>query len=259
MKISILTLFPEFFDGFLTNSIIKRALAKDQVEIEIVNIRDFTKDKYGRVDSAPVGGGAGLIMKCQPVLDCLNGVRQEDSYVILLSPRGKTYNQARARHFAKNIKHLIIICGHYEGTDERINKYVDELVSVGDYILTGGEIGAEIISDSIIRLLDGVIAPESIVDESFENGLLEYPQYSEPFTYEGDNIPDILYSGNHQAIDKWRKKESLRLTKKYRPDLLENYKFSKEELKLLKELETDETPKWEKDAIEKGKKFIKEK
>lgn len=259
MKISILTLFPEFFDGFLTNSIIKRALAKDQVEIEIVNIRDFTKDKYGRVDSAPVGGGAGLIMKCQPVLDCLNSVRQEDSYVILLSPRGKTYNQARARHFAKNIKHLIIICGHYEGTDERINKYVDELVSVGDYILTGGEIGAEIISDSIIRLLDGVIAPESIVDESFENGLLEYPQYSEPFTYEGDNIPDILYSGNHQAIDKWRKKESLRLTKKYRPDLLENYKFSKEELKLLKELETDETPKWEKDAIEKGKKFIKEK
>ena len=259
MKISILTLFPEFFDGFLTNSIIKRALARDQVQIEIVNIRDFTKDKYGRVDSAPVGGGAGLIMKCQPVIDCLNSVKTKDSHVILLSPRGTTYNQARARDFAKNYKHLVIICGHYEGTDERINKYVDELVSIGDYILTGGEIGAEIISDSIIRLLDGVIAPESIVDESFENGLLEYPQYSEPFSYEGDNIPDILYSGNHQAIDKWRKKESIRLTKKYRPDLLEKYQFSKEEMKLLKELETDETPKWEKDAIEKGKKFIKEK
>ena len=259
MKISILTLFPEFFDGFLTNSIIKRALAKDQVQIEIVNIRDFTKDKYGRVDSAPVGGGAGLIMKCQPVLDCLNSIRTDKSHVVLLSPRGKTYNQARARDFAKNYEHLIIICGHYEGTDERINKYVDELISVGDYILTGGEIGAELISDSIIRLLDGVIAADSIVDESFENGLLEYPQYSEPFSYEGDNIPDILYSGNHQAIDKWRKKESLRLTKKYRPDLLERYEFSKEELKLLKELETDETPKWEEDAIEKGKKFIKEK
>ena len=259
MKISILTLFPEFFDGFLTNSIIKRALARDQVQIEIVNIRDFTKDKYGRVDSAPVGGGAGLIMKCQPVIDCLNSVKTKDSHVILLSPRGTIYNQARARDFAKNYKHLVIICGHYEGTDERINKYVDELVSIGDYILTGGEIGAEIISDSIIRLLDGVIAPESIVDESFENGLLEYPQYSEPFSYEGDNIPDILYSGNHQAIDKWRKKESLRLTKKYRPDLLKDYKFNKEEIKLLKELETDETPKWEKDAIEKGKKFIKEK
>ena len=259
MKISILTLFPEFFDGFLTNSIIKRALAKDQVQIEIVNIRDFTKDKYGRVDSAPVGGGAGLIMKCQPVIDCLNSVKTKDSHVILLSPRGKTYNQTRARDFAKNYKHLVIICGHYEGTDERINKYVDELVSIGDYILTGGEIGAEIISDSIIRLLDGVIAPESIVDESFESGLLEYPQYSEPFEYEGDYIPDILYSGNHQAIEKWRKKQSLKLTKKYRPDLLEKYRFSKEELKLLKELETDETPKWEKEAIEKGKKFIKEK
>ena len=259
MKISILTLFPEFFDGFLTNSIIKRALARDQVQIEIVNIRDFTKDKYGRVDSAPVGGGAGLIMKCQPVIDCLNSVKTKDSHVILLSPRGTTYNQARARDFAKNYKHLVIICGHYEGTDERINKYVDELVSIGDYILTGGEIGAEIISDSIIRLLDGVIAPESIVDESFENGLLEYPKYSEPFDYEGDKIPDILYSGNHQAIEKWRKKESLRLTKKYRPDLLKNYPLSKQEKKLMDELETDETPKWEKDAIEKGKKFIKEK
>ena len=257
MKISILTLFPEFFDGFLTNSIIKRALAKEKVQIEIVNIRDFTLDKYGRVDSAPVGGGAGLIMKCQPVLDCLKSVKTKDSHVILLSPRGTTYNQARARDFAKNYEHLVIICGHYEGTDERINKYVDELISIGDYILTGGEIGAEIISDSIIRLLDGVIAPESIVDESFENGLLEYPQYTEPFDYEGDKIPDILYSGNHTAIDKWRKKQSLKLTKEHRPDLFNNYELSKEEKKLLNELDSDEQPKWEKDAIEKGKKFIK--
>ncbi len=259
MKISILTLFPEFFDGFLTNSIIKRAIAKEQVQIEIINIRDFTNDKYGRVDSAPVGGGAGLIMKCQPIIDCLKSVKKENSHVILLSPRGQTYNQARARYFAKHYEHLIIICGHYEGTDERINKYVDELVSIGDFILTGGEIGAEIIADSVIRLLDNVIAPESIVDESFENGLLEYPQFTEPFDYEGDKIPDILYSGNHTAINKWRKKESLRLTKKYRPDLLEKYPLSKEEKKLLDELESDEQPKWEKDAIEKGKKFIKEK
>ena len=259
MKISILTLFPEFFDGFLTNSIIKRAIAKEQVEIEIINIRDYTLDKYGRVDSAPVGGGAGLIMKCQPVLDCLKKIRQNNSHVVLLSPRGNTYNQAKARYYAKNYEHVVIICGHYEGTDERINKYVDELISVGDYILTGGEIGAEVIADSVIRLLDNVIAPESIVDESFENGLLEYPQYTEPFDYEGDQIPDILYSGNHTAINKWRKKESLRLTKKYRPDLLENYQLSKEETKLLNELESDEQPKWEKDAIEKGKKFMKEK
>lgn len=259
MKISILTLFPEFFDGFLTNSIIKRAIAKGQVEIEIVNIRDYTLDKYGRVDSAPVGGGAGLIMKCQPVLDCLKNVRKENSHVVILTPRGKTYNQQHARYFAKNYEHLVIICGHYEGTDERINKYVDEMISVGDYILTGGEIGAEIISDSVIRLLDNVIAPESIVDESFENGLLEYPQFTEPFDYEGDKIPDILYSGNHTAIDKWRKKQSLKLTKEYRPDLFEQYPLSKQEKKLLDELNSDEQPKWEKDAIEKGKKFIKEK
>ena len=258
MKITILTLFPEFFDGFLTNSIIKRAIAANKVEIEIVNIRDFTLDKHGRVDSAPVGGGAGLIMKCQPVLDCLKSVKQENSHVVLLSPRGKTYNQARARSFAK-LEHLVIICGHYEGTDERINRHVNELISIGDYILTGGEIGAEIISDSIIRLLDGVIAPESIVDESFENGLLEYPQYAEPFDYDGDQIPDILYSGNHTAIDKWRKKQSLKLTKKYRPDLLEKYPLSKQDKKLLEELDSDEQPKWEKDAIEKGKKFIKKK
>ena len=257
MKISILTLFPEFFDGFLTNSIIKRAIAKEQVEIEIVNIRDFTLDKYGRVDSAPVGGGAGLIMKCQPVLDCLKSVRKEKSHIILLSPRGQTYNQARAREFAGKYEHLVIICGHYEGTDERINKYVDELISIGDYILTGGEIGAEIISDSVIRLLDNVIAPESIVDESFENGLLEYPQYTEPFDYEGDKIPDILYSGNHGAIEKWRKKEALKLTKEHRPDLFNKYQLSKQEKKLLDELNNDEQPKWEKDAIEKGKKFIK--
>ncbi len=258
MKISILTLFPEFFDGFLTNSIIKRAIAKEKVAIEIINIRDFTLDKHGRVDSAPVGGGAGLIMKCQPVLDCLKSVKQKNSHVVLLSPRGKTYNQARARSFAK-LDHLVIICGHYEGTDERINRHVNELISIGDYILTGGEIGAEIISDSIIRLLDGVIAPESIVDESFENGLLEYPQYAEPFEYEGDQIPDILYSGNHTAIEKWRKKQSLKLTKEYRPDLLENYPLNKQEKKLLEELNSDEQPKWEKDAIEKGKKFIKKK
>ena len=254
MKISILTLFPEFFDGFLTNSIIKRAIAREKVEIEIINIRDYTEDKYGRVDSAPVGGGAGLIMKCQPVLDCLKAVKKENSHTVLLSPRGKTYNQKRARELATTCEHLILICGHYEGTDERINKYTDELISIGDYILTGGEIGAEIISDSIIRLLDGVIAPESIVDESFENGLLEYPQYTEPQDYEGNVVPEILYSGNHQAIDKWRKKQSLRLTKKYRPDLLESYTFSKEELKLLKELESEETPKWEKEAIAKSKK-----
>lgn len=258
MKITILTLFPEMFDGFLTNSIIKRAIAKELVEVKIVNIRDYTLDKYGRVDSAPIGGGAGLIMKCQPIIDCLNANKSENSHVIMLSPRGKTYNQQKARDFAANFDDLIFICGHYEGVDERVNKYVDEQISIGDYILTGGEIGAMAISDSIIRLLDGAIAEESIVEESFENGLLEYPQYTEPKDYNGDKVPDILYSGNHQAIEKWRKKESLRLTRSCRKDLYGNYKLSKKEQKLVDELDhNEEEPKWLRDALEKGQKFIK--
>lgn len=259
MKITILTLFPEIFDGFMTNSIIKRAIAKNLVSIRIVNIRDYTKDKYGRVDSAPVGGGAGLIMKCQPIIDCLEAVKDKDSYVVMLSPRGKTYDQKTAHLYQNSHQNLILLCGHYEGIDERVNKYVDEMISVGDYILTGGEIGAMAISDSIIRLIDGAISGESIVEESFENNLLEYPQYTEPFDYNGDLIPDILYSGNHTAINKWRKKQSLKITKENRPELLKDYQYSKEELKLLKELDSNETPKWEKDAIEKGHKFIKQK
>ena len=257
MKITILTLFPEMFAGFKENSIIKRAIAKEVVEIEIVNIRDFTKDKYGRVDSAPVGGGAGLIMKCQPIIDCINSVKKENSKVYLLSPRGETYNQAKAHYFKDNIEHLVLLCGHYEGVDERVNKYLDGQISIGDYILTGGEIGSMAIADSIIRLLDGAIAEESTEEESFENGLLEYPQYTEPFDYNGDKIPDILYSGNHGAIEKWRQKQSLKLTKEHRKDLFEKYQLTKQDKKLLAELDSEETPKWETDAIEKGKKFIK--
>ncbi len=257
MKITILTLFPEMFDGFLTNSIIKRAVSKNVVEIKIINIRDYTKDKYGRVDNPPVGGGAGLIMKCQPIIDCLNAVKTPESHTILLSPRGKTYSQEKAHFYKENVQDLIILCGHYEGIDERVNKYVDEQVSIGDYILTGGEIGAMAISDSIIRLIDGAISNESTKEESFENGLLEYPQYTEPFDFNGDKIPDILYSGNHTAINKWRQKQSLKLTKENRPDLFEKYKLTKEDQKLLKELGNDESPDWEKKAIEKGHKFIK--
>ena len=257
MKITILTLFPEMFEGFMTNSIIKRAIAKGLVEVSIVNIRDFTKDKYGRVDSAPVGGGAGLIMKCQPIIDCINSVKDDNSKVIMLSPKGQQYNQQIAHKLQNSQQNLILLCGHYEGIDERVNKYVDEQISIGDYILTGGEIGAMAIADSVIRLIDGAISEGSIVEESFEDGLLEYPQYTEPFDYNGDKIPDILYSGNHTAINKWRKKQALKITKELRPELLEKRELSKEEKKLLKELETDETPKWETDAISKGHKFIK--
>lgn len=255
MKITILTLFPEMFDGFMTNSIIKRAISKGIVDIKIVNIRDYTKDKYHRVDSAPVGGGAGLIMKCQPIIDALNDNKSESSKTIMLSPRGNTYNQAKARELSK-LDDIILLCGHYEGIDERVNKYVDEQISIGDYILTGGELGSMIISDSIIRLLDGAIAEESISVESFDDDLLEYPQYTEPYDYNGDKIPDILYSGNHQAIDKWRKKKSLLLTKEHRPDMFEKHILTKQEKKLLQE-DDKEKASWELAAIEKGKKFIK--
>ncbi len=259
MKIKILTLFPEMFTGILTNSIIKRAIASKIVTIDIIDIRTFTKDKHGRVDSAPVGGGAGLIMKCQPIIDALEHTKKDSAAkTILLSPRGKTYDQKMARELANTRQDIILICGHYEGTDERINKYVDELVSIGDYILTGGEIGAMAITDSIVRLLDGAISKESIVEESFENLLLEYPQYAEPYEFGKDKIPDVLYSGNHLAIKKWRRKESLRLTRKYRKDLFNKVELTKLDKALLEEIDEDiKHPDWEVKAIEKGHKFIK--
>lgn len=258
MKITILTLFPEMFESYLNNSIIKRAQAKNLVEFELVNIRDFTKNKNHRVDDYPTGGGAGLIMQCQPVLDALKSVKNENSKVLLTSPRGRTFSQEMAMSLSKN-QHLIFICGHYEGIDERVNKYVDELISIGDFILTGGEVPVMAMSDSIIRLIKGVITEESIVDESFNNGLLEYPQYTFPYDYEGDTIPDILFSGNHQAIEKYRKKQSLVLTRTHRPDLFEKYNLTKQDKKLLDEHDSNITPKWETDALEKGHKFIKNK
>lgn len=257
MNITILTLFPEMFDGFLTNSIIKRAISKEVVSVKIINIRDYTKDKYGRVDTPPIGGGAGLIMKCQPIVDALKDVSKKDSKKVLLSPRGSKYSQEKAVNFAKT-EDLVLICGHYEGIDERVNDYVDELISLGDFVLTGGEIGAMAIADSVIRLLDGAIADVSLNEESFNDNLLEYPQYTEPKVFEGKKVPDILYTGNHAAIDKYHRKESLRLTKKYRPDLFEKHELSKQDKKLLKELENKEDePKWLTEALEKGKKFTK--
>jgi len=256
MKITILTLFPEMFTGFLTNSIIKRALGKGIAEVQIINIRDYTKDKYGRVDTPPVGGGAGLIMKCQPIVDAILDNKTPNSKVVLLSPRGKTFKQPTAHEYA-SLEHLVIVCGHYEGVDERVNKYVDELVSIGDFILTGGELAAMAIGDAVIRLLDGAIANESSVEETFENGLLEYPQYTEPYDYQGEKVPDLLYSGNHAAITKWRQKHSLKLTRVYRPDLWKAYSPTKVDLKLIKEIDNNEIGKWETEALSKGQKFLK--
>lgn len=253
MKITILTLFPEMFDGFLTNSIIKRAIAKKVVEVNIVNIRDFTLDKYGRVDTPPIGGGAGLIMKCQPIVDALKSVSGPNTKKILLSPRGEKYSQQKAAILVKEAE-IVLVCGHYEGVDERVNNYIDETISIGDYVLTGGEIGAMAIADSIIRLQDGAITDVSLDEESFNDDLLEYPQYTEPREYDGHKVPEILYTGNHTAIEKFRRKESLKLTKKYRPDLFDKHELTKQDKKLLEE---DENPKWLTDALEKGKKFNK--
>lgn len=239
MRISILTLFPDMFEGFKQSSIIARALNSDKASIEIINIRDFTKEKHGHVDDTPYGGGAGMIMRVQPVLDALNSIRTKNSYVILTSAIGERFKQQMVRQYVSNISHLIIICGHYEGIDYRINQYVDQLVSIGDFILTGGELVAMMISDACIRLVEGVILKESHLDESFENGLLEYPQYTKPYCYDNQCVPDILLSGHHENIRKYRLKESLRTTYLHRKDLLEQKVLNKEERLLLKEIEDE--------------------
>ncbi len=239
MKISVVTLFPEFFDSFKTTSIIKRALEQQKVEFEAIDFRPFTLDKHNHVDDTPYGGGAGMVLSIQPIVDCLKSIRSEDSYVILMSPQGTTFKQQIARKWAKEIKHLIIVCGHYEGFDDRISHYIDEEVSIGDFVLTGGEGAAMIISDAIIRLLDGVILQESHEDESFENGLLEYPHYTRPVEFEGHKVPDVLLSGHHENIRKWRLKQSLKRTLSKRSDLLEKREFTKEELKMLDEIKSE--------------------
>ena len=255
MKITILTLFPEFFTSFLETSIIKRAISKNIVSFDIINIRDFTKDKHHRVDNPPYGGGAGLIMMCQPVLDALKTV-EGNKKVLLTSPKGKTFNQEKALSLSKE-EHIVFICGHYEGLDARIEDYVDETISIGDFILTGGEVALLSVIDATVRLIPDAITDKSIEEESFNNNLLEYPQYSFPYDYEGKKVPDILFSGNHTAIKKWQRKQSLYLTKTLRPDLFSKLTLTKEDISLLKEIEENITPNWEVSAIEKGKKFIK--
>ena len=219
MKIDILTLFPSMFDGFKTESIMKRAIEKGKVEINIIDIRDYTPYKNNQVDDYQFGGGGGMIMMCEPVFNAVESIRTEDSTVILLTPRGETYNEKKAYEF-KDKKHLIIICGHYEGFDERIYTLADELVSIGNFILTGGELPAMMITDSVVRLIDGVITSTSLEYESFNDNLLDYPVYTKPRNFRGMKVPDVLLSGDHKKIEEYRKKEQLRLTKEKRKDLL---------------------------------------
>ena len=221
MKIDILTLFPSMFTGFLNESIIKRAIDKGLVTVNIHNFRDYTNDPHGKVDDTPYGGGAGMVLTCQPIFDCIEKLKTEDSLVIMLTPDGEVFKEKMA-YEVKNKKHLIFICGHYEGFDERIKTICDKFISIGDFVLTGGELPSMVISDAIIRLLDGAIDKESLESESFTNNLLDYPTYTKPRVYKGMEVPEVLVNGNHQKIEEYRLKEQIKKTKALRPDLLED-------------------------------------
>ena len=253
MKITILTMFPQMFDSFREGPVVQRAIRKGSLELSVVDIKEFAPGSFRHIDDSPFGGGAGMVMRCQPVLDALRSVRgsaesgsaesgsavsSRSKIVAALSPAGRQFTQKQA-HRLSELDHLILICGHYEGMDERIYRHVDEEISIGDYVLTGGEIAAMAVSDAVIRLLPGALRSESTSEESFENGLLEYPQYTQPAVCEGEAVPEVLLSGNHARIRRWRLKESLRRTMERRPDLLEGRQFTEEEITLLEEIKKD--------------------
>jgi len=218
MKIDILTLFPEMFDGFIGTSIIKRAIDLGKVDIKVHNFRDYSLDKHGRVDDYPYGGGAGMVLMCEPIFRAIEAIRTDETLVIMLSPSGKVFKQSMAIDLSKK-KHIILLCGHYEGFDERIKTIVDMELSIGDYVLTGGEVPAMVITDAITRLIPGVITSESLDSESFNNGLLDYPNYTRPEVFREMRVPEVLLSGHHKNIEKYRQEEQIRLTKENRNDL----------------------------------------
>ena len=222
MKFDVLTLFPEMFEP-LNYSIIGRAIENNLIEINLINIRDFSKNKHKKVDDTPFGGGAGMVMKPDVVYDAYKSIENKNAKVIYMSPQGSKLDQAKVEELSKE-EHLIILCGHYEGIDQRvIDKIVDEEISIGDYVLTGGEIPAMVLIDAVSRYQEGVLSKDSIQEETFSNGILEYPQYTRPEIFEGIRVPEVLISGNHQNIDKWRKEEALKITRAKRPDLLEKW------------------------------------
>ncbi len=223
MKIDILTLFKEQFNGFLETSIIKRAIDRKQVEINLVDIRDFVQNKHRQVDDTVYGGGSGMVIMVEPVVLAIESVKTKDSKIILLTPSGDVYNQDKAISLSKE-KHLIIICGHYEGIDERIKHFIDMEISIGDFVLTGGEIPSMVLVDSITRLLDGVITKESLESESFNDNLLDYAVYTKPRNFRGYEVPEVLVSGNHELIRKYREEERIRRTNERRKDLIDNVK-----------------------------------
>ena len=251
MKISVLTIFPEMFDGFLREPVIARAVSRGIASIEIVDIRRFAGGSFRHIDDDTYGGGAGMVLRAQPILDALEAVRKRarraedlteaaEGYVCVMTPAGQLYSQQTARRLAEK-EHLILVCGHYEGIDERVMRHADEEISIGDYILTGGELPAKVVMDSVIRLLDGVLRKESTQRESFEEGLLEYPQYTKPLIVEGEPVPEALLTGDHQKTEAWRLGQSLIRTLRRRPDLLRRRGLSDRERHLLETEElTDE-------------------
>jgi tRNA (guanine37-N1)-methyltransferase len=228
MHITVLSLFPNLFNNFLCESIIKKMIDRNSINIEIIDFRNYSKDKRKKVDDYQCGGGGGMIIQLQPIVDCLKKIKTKQSKVILLSPQGSLYNQAYAKKLT-SYSHIILICGRYEGFDERLINYVDEIISIGDYVLMGGEIPAMAIIESVARLLDNGINKQSLISESFDNNLLDYPVYTNPKKFDKYSVPEILFSGNHEKINKYRYNQQLLKTKKYRLDLYE--KFLREDKK----------------------------
>ena len=219
MRIDVLTLFPSMYERFLTESIIKRAIDSKRVTVRIHNIRDYSIYNNRQVDDYPYGGGSGMVLMCDPIFRAIDSLREDNSIIVMMSPSGKVFKQKIAYDLSK-YEHLIILCGHYEGFDERIKSLVDIELSIGDYVLTGGEIPSMVVMDAVIRLVDGVINSNSLTSESFNNNLLDYPNYTKPAEYRGLKVPDVLLSGHHKNIEKFREDERIRLTKENRPDLL---------------------------------------
>ncbi|NMO77324.1 tRNA (guanosine(37)-N1)-methyltransferase TrmD [Niallia alba] len=247
MKIDVLTLFPEMFEGVLHSSILKKAQEAEKVAYNVINFRDYSDNKHQAVDDYPYGGGAGMVLKPQPIFDAVDALKPKEEglkpRVILMCPQGERYSQSKAEELAEE-EHLIFICGHYEGYDERIREHlVTDEISIGDYVLTGGELGAMVVIDSVVRLLPGVLGKEaSHVNDSFSTGLLEHPHYTRPADFRGMKVPDTLLSGNHAHIDEWRERESFRRTIERRPDLLENYPLTEKQQKLITELKKQHHP-----------------
>lgn len=235
MKFDVLTLFPEMFN-LMNESIVGRAIKNNLISINTINIRDFSTDKHKHVDDTPYGGGAGMVIQPDVVYDAYKSVKDDKAKVIYMSPQGKRLDQAKVEELSKQ-EHLILLCGHYEGIDQRvIDKIVDEEISIGDYVLTGGELPAMVLIDSVSRYVEGVLKNDSTKEESFSQGLLEYPQYTRPEIFEEDKVPEVLLSGHHKNIDKWRRKQSLKITFNKRPDLLEKMNLSDEDKKVLEEI-----------------------